>query len=398
MITIRDLWRFRKAKIVRDEIDLRGKRIFMEVAPDRRFKAVCAHCGGRILVHQHENRVIRDIPLWDFSVFIDAHYRKGHCCKCGKIVVEHLEYTKPGLRMTSRLAEYILGLGKKMSDADIARVLGLSWKVVHKVHYEALLDKYDDMDYGNPRLLAVDEIAVRKGHKYATVIVDIEKGRVLSIEEDRTTESLMSFYRKLSQKQREGIEAVAMDEWDAYISATEQMLPNAEIVTDYFHMVKKYNKEVIDKVRTGTAKSIGILVDKRDIIKGSRFLLYKRKDKLTNSETTQLEHILGTNQPLYIAYTLKDMLHAIFGSETINEAIDRAQMFMRMAVESQIKPIKEFAGKVAKNIRYIANHAKFKITTGIIEGINNKIKNIKRRAYGIKDIQFLKLLAIDAFY
>jgi transposase len=370
----------------------------MEVAPDKRYRAICAYCGGKILVHQHENRVIRDMPLWDFSVFITAHYRKGYCARCGKIVVERLDYTKPGLRITSRLAEYILGLGKKMSDADIARVLGLSWKVVHKVHYEALSDKYDDMDYGNPRLLAVDEIAVRKGHKYATVIVDIENGRVLSIEKDRTTESLMNFYNKLSPKQREDIEAVAMDEWSPYINATEQMLPNAEIVTDYFHIVKKYNAEVIDKVRAMTAKSIEILVDKSQIIKSKRFLLYKRKDKLNDTETAQLEHIFGTNQGLYIAYTLKDMLHAIFNSETVSEAIDKAQMFIKMAVESKIKPIRDFAAKVLKNMRHITNHAKYKITTGIVEGINNKIKNIKRRAYGIKDIQFLKLLAIDAFY
>lgn len=398
MITIRDLWQFRKAKIVSDSIDLRGKRIFIEVAPDKRFRAVCAYCGGKILIHQHGKRVIRDIPLWDFSVFINAHYRKGYCAHCGKIVVEHLDYTKPGLRMTSRLAEYILTLGRKMSDSELADFLGLSWDVVHKAHYDALLHKYDKMDYGNPRLLGVDEIAVRKGHKYATVIVDIETGRVLSIEEDRTTESLLSFYRKLTTQQRDGIQAVVMDQWKPYMNATKEMLPNAEIVTDYFHMVKKYNTEVIDKVRVGTAKAIEILVDKRNIIKGSRFLLYKRKDRLTNSETAQLEHILGTNQPLYIAYTLKDMLHAIFDSDTVNEAVDRAQMFMRMAVESQVSSIRNFAATVCKNIRYIANHAKYKITTGIVEGINNKIKNIKRRAYGIKDIQFLKLLAIDAFY
>jgi len=338
------------------------------------------------------------MPLWGFSVFIEAHYRKGNCGKCGKIVVERLEYAKPGLRITSRLAEYILGLGKKMSDADIARSLGLSWKVVHKAHYEALLDKYGNMDYGAPRLLAVDELSVRKGQEYATVIIDIEKGRVLSLEADRTTESLMSFYRKLSPQQREGIEAVAMDDWDAYINATKQMLPNAEIVTDYFHMVKKYNEKVIDKVRAGTAKSLEMLPSKPQIIKSKRFLLYKRKDRLTDAEMTQLEHIFGTNEALYKAYTLKDMLHAIFNAETADEALDRAQMFIRMAIESKIKPIRDFAATLFKNIRYIVNHAKYKITTAIAEGMINKIKNIKRRAYGIKDLQYMKLLAIDAFY
>ena len=398
MITIRDLWAFRKTKILRDSIDLRRKEIFLEVAPDKRFNAVCAHCGGKIVIHQHASRVIRDIPLWDFSVFIKAHYRKGYCSKCGKIVVERLDYTSPCLRMTNRLAQYVVVLGRNMSDSAVGRLLGMSRHVVRKVHYDALLHKYGDMDYGDLRFLAVDEIAIRKGHKYATVIVDIESGRVLSLEEDRTTESLMRFYRKLSPKERDGIEAVVMDQWKPYINATQQMLPNAEIVTDYFHMVKQYNRQVIDRVRIGAAKSIEMLVDKRNIIKGSRFLLYKRKDKLTNVETAQLEHILGTNRALYIAYTLKDMLHAMFSAETAEKAIDRAQMFIRMAVESQIKEIKDFARKILRNIQYIANHAKYKISTGIAEGINNKIKNIKRRAYGIKDLQYMKFLAIDAFY
>jgi transposase len=222
--------------------------------------------------------------------------------------------------MTSRLAEYILLLGKKLCDSDIGRILGMSRHVVRKVHYDALLHEYGALDYGDLRLLAVDEIAIRKGHKYATVIVDIETGRVLSMEEDRTAESLLSFYRKLSPQQRDGIQAVAMDQWQPYIKATKQALPNAEIVADYFHLVKQYNTEVIDKVRAGTAKSLEILVDKPNIIKGSRFLLYKRKDKLTGSEMTQLEHIFGTNRELYLAYTIKDMLHAVFNSETTEEA------------------------------------------------------------------------------
>ena len=398
MITIKHLWRFRKAKIEMEEIDLSKHSIFLVVSPDRRFAPVCAHCGCRILIHQHTSRVIRDIPLWDFSVFIEAHYRKGYCPVCGKIVVEHLDYTEPGLRITNRLAQYIQALGRVMCDSAVARLLGMSRHVVRKVHYEALLHEYGDMDYGDLHLLAVDEIAVRRGHKYATVIVDIETGRVLSLEENRKTESLISFYSKLSQKQRDGIEAVVMDQWKPFIKATEQMLPNADIVTDYFHFVKQYNREVMDRVRASTAKSLELLVDKRNIIKGSRFLLYKRKDKLTDTETAQLEHIFDTNRALYIAYTLKDMLHAMFSAETTDQAIDRIQMFIHMAVESQIKIIKNFAAKVLKHIQYIANHAKYKITTGIIEGINNKIKNIKRRAYGIKDLQYLKLLAIDAFY
>lgn len=395
MITIKQLWRFCRAKIDSSYVDSAQNAIYLEVSPDKRYKPICAYCSSRITIHQHEERVLRDIPVWGFSVFIRAHYRKGRCPQCGKIVVEHLEYTKPGLRMTNRLAEYIVGLGRKMSDADTARFLALSWDVVHRIHYEALFHKYKDMDYGTPRLLGVDEIARKRGHNYATVIADIENGRVLSLEKDRTVDSLKNFYKKLTIEQRENIEAVAMDGWKPYIRATKEMLPDAEIVMDYFHLVKRYHAEVIDKIRIMTYNELKGLEKK--IIKGTRFILYKNREKLDDHERTKLDEILGANRALYIAYTLKELIHSMFHTDLIDEAKDRINMFLRMAVESNICALKNFAGKLVKYAEYIINHAKYKISTSIVEGMNNKINNIKRRAYGIKDLQFLKLLTIDAF-
>jgi len=134
MITIKQLWQFKRAKILSDHIDDEQKRITLKVSYDNRFSPICGHCKNEIKVHQYERRMIRDIPLWDYSVFIESHYRKGYCPKCKKIVVEYLEYTSPGLRMTNRLANYIVELGRKMSDSDISRLLHMSWDVAHKVH------------------------------------------------------------------------------------------------------------------------------------------------------------------------------------------------------------------------------------------------------------------------
>lgn len=361
-----------------------------------RYKPICPYCKEKIYIHQHKSRVIRDIPLWDYSVYIRAHYRNGFCPKCGKIVVEYLEYTKPGLRMTNRLADYIVQLGRVMSDSDIARILGITRYTVRRIHFDALKHKYNDLNYDNLRYIGIDEIAIHKGHKYATVIVDIEAGRVLSVEEDRTTESLKRFYNRLTPEQRESIVAVAMDGWKAYIKATEEMLPNAEIVTDYFHMAKRYNAEVIDKVRITTYnESEGL--DKQ-MIKGTKFILYKNDENLDDNQRLHLEKILGTNRGLYIAYTLKEMLHSIFKTESTTEAKDRVMMFIKLSIESKIKPIKDFAGKIVKYIEFIINHAEHKISTGKNEGINNKLKNIKRRAYGFRNFQYFRLLAIDAFY
>ena len=299
MVKIYNLWRFCRAKIVSSEINYSREVLKLVVEPDLRYNMMCAHCGTKLHdVHQNEYRTIRDIPVWEYEVQIEAHYRKGFCPKCQKIVVEHLEYTRPGLRMTNRMVEYIVTLGRHLSDSEIARMLGLSRWVVRRIHYEALKEKYSDVDFGDLMFLLVDEISLRKGHRYATVIVDYERGRVLDVITDRTQESLESFYKKLSQKQRESIEAVAMDMWKPYWKATQEMLPNADIVTDYFHLVRKYHSEVIDPVRKMVYQRAES-EEEYKIIKKTKFILYKRRDRLKNSEEIRLKKLLETNSDLY---------------------------------------------------------------------------------------------------
>jgi transposase len=398
MDIIKQICGYSRVKITGESVDLRLKKIVYRIEPDCRFRAVCAHCGSPLKVHQYEWRNLRDLSLWEFDIIAEAHYRKGYCPKCDKITVEKLEYTKPGLRMTNRMADAVLMLCRLMSNKDVGRYFGLSWYVIHRLHYGILEDKYANMDYGSPQFLGVDEIATKRGHTYATVIVDLDKGRVLSIEEGRETESLKAFYEKLSPQQREGIKAVAMDGWKPFINATTEMLPNAKIVTDFFHMAKKYNTEVIDQVRADAYKSVENVASVRNVIKGGRFILFKSKDKLDKYETAKLDTILATNTHLNEAYVLKDLVHSMFKSDSVEVVQDRINLFFQLVGQSQNKHLKAFVKVIFKNSDYIINRAIFKISTSKVEGINNKIKLIMRKAYGIKDLQYLKLLAIDAFY
>ena len=398
MVKINDLWRFCRAKIVSSEINYSEKVLKLVVGPDLRYNMICAHCGTKLQdVHQNEYRTIRDIPVWGYDVQIEAHYRKGFCPVCQKIVVEHLEYTKPGLRITNRMVEYIVTLGRHLSDSEISRMLGLSRWVVRRIHFGALKEEYSDVDFGDVRFLLVDEISLRKGHRYATVIVDYERGRILDVIADRTHESLESFYNKLTLKQREAIEAVAMDMWKPYWKATQKMLPGADIVTDYFHLVRKYHSEVIDPVR----KMIYQRADSEEeykVIKKSRFILYKRRDRLKSGEKIKLKKLLETNSDLYTVYTLKEWLHSIFEANSIEEAHERIAQFATLAKESGIAKLIKFAKTVQEKAVFIVNYVKYKMTTGLIEGINNKIKLIKRQRYGCPKLEFFRLLCIDAFY
>lgn len=147
-----------------------------------------------------------------------------------------------------RLANYIVELCKIMSLKEVAEHLDLDWKTVKEIHKRHLLEKFSEEDIGKPRFLAVDEISLKKRHRYLTLVVNWETGRVLWIGEGRRYETLKEFFGSLTDKQKESIEAIAMDMWDPYIKAVKECCPEAAIVFDQFHVVQAFNK-VIDKVR-----------------------------------------------------------------------------------------------------------------------------------------------------
>jgi transposase len=173
-------------------------------------------------VHSWTERTVRDLNLAATPVWIKCHYRKLFCAHCHRVSVEDLELFHPYLRVTSRLARYIYQLCRMMTVTDVARHLGLNWKTVKDI------DKYHlEQDYGQPELnglsiLAVDEISIRKGHQYLTVVLDYVSGCVVFVGKDRKTETLERFFDQLNCEQLDGIKAVAMDMWDPFIKATKK--------------------------------------------------------------------------------------------------------------------------------------------------------------------------------
>ena len=155
-------------------------------------------------------------------VWLDCRYRKLYCAACRRIVIEGLDLFDPYLRITRRLAAYIHELCRWMTVQDVARHLGLGWKTVKDADKLFLEARYGTPDYAGLRILAVDEISIRKGHRYLTVVLNYETGRVVYVGKDRKAKTLMRFFNQLSAGQRKAIEAVAMDMWDPYIKAVKK--------------------------------------------------------------------------------------------------------------------------------------------------------------------------------
>jgi transposase len=221
--TIASYFPFRRIKIINQSVLPDASKSRIQAQPDKRFQPICHGCGQKACgVHSWAERSVRDLNMATARVWIKCHYRKLFCPLCQGIYVEDLELFHPYLRVTRRMARYVYQLCHMLTVSDVARHLGLNWKTVKEI------DKYYlERDYGQPdlnglRILAVDEISIRKGHRYLTVVLDYLSGRVVFVGKDRKAETLENFFNQMSSEQRDGIEAVVMDMWDPFIKAVKK--------------------------------------------------------------------------------------------------------------------------------------------------------------------------------
>jgi len=277
-----------------------------------------------------------------------------------------------------------------MTVQDVAMNLAMSWNTIKEIHKKYLKRRYDKPSLKGIRLIAIDEFAVQKGHKYMTVVYDIEQGRAVYVAQGRESESLKKFWKRLKLIGSE-LEAVAMDMWKPYILSVWESNLNISIVFDKFHIIRKMN-EILDEIRRLLYKSETIL-DKQKVMKGLRWLLLKSNHNLdeVKNEKQRLEEALKINKPLAQAYYLKEDLQQIWEQTNEKEAEEFLGSWVQKAMSTKIPPLIKFCNMLLSHRRGIFNWYKYKINTGCLEGFNNKIKVLKRKAYGFRDTEYFKL-------
>lgn len=393
-IQVKPFFKFCRVTVLEQTVDKDIKTVKIKVKPDDRYTPVCHVCKtGTKNIHSYNNRTIRDLNIFKAKSFISVFYRTIRCKVCGN-VIEELPLMYPYERVTRRLATYIVELCKYMTITEVAKHLDLDWKTVKEIHKRHLQDKFSHEDIGNPRIIVIDEISLKKRHKYLTTIADWDIGKVLGVQKDRTYEALKAFFDSLTNEVRDSIEAVAIDMWDPYIKAVTESCPNAKIVFDEFHAVAAFGR-VIDKVRNMEYKEAE--ESGKAVIKGTKYLLLKNKQNITSEERPRLKQLLELNQNLATAYILKDYLKKLWDYRYPKWAEKALCNWCSIAYESNVKPLMDFANTLIKYAYGIINHCRFPIHTSFIEGMNNKIKVIKRKAYGFHDIEYFSLVIKDAF-
>lgn len=317
--------------------------------------------------------------------------RRVDCCICRAVKRETLEWLLDRSRHTRRFARYVGRRCASSTIKDVAKELMLDWKTVKELDKEYMREQLERAGKANPKIIGLDEISVRKGHEYRIVVSDLEKRRPLWFGgKDRSEESLDGFYAFLGEKKAKKIRLAVMDMWKAFTNSTRRNAPQAAILYDKFHVIKHLG-EALDKVRK---QEQARLSDKdRKFIKGQKYTLLSHMQNLRGEARKNLKLLLTGNKRLNTAYILKESFGQLWDYRSEAWARKFFENWRAQLKWQRLKPYEKFAAMIDRHWEGIAAYCKpeNKVALGFVEGLNNKIRVLQRRAYGLRDEEYLKL-------
>src|SRR5688572_20176094 len=377
----------------------RGERswLVLELTPDERGERFCSGCDGPVAaIHDRTLRRVRDLPVFEHPVELHVPRLRLACARCGPRL-ERLDWLEPHARVTRRLAQSVARFCTVASVRHAASWHGLGWKTAKTIDFRELERTLGAPDLDGVRTLAMDEFAIQKGHRYATVVVDPERKRVLWVGRGRSRADVRPFFELLGPQRCAQVRAVAMDMNTAYDLEVRAHCPNAEVVYDLFHVVAKYGREVIDRVRVDEADRLRADKPARRVVKTSRWLLLRNRENVPDEQVVRLEELLAANKALLTVYLLKEDLKGLWRYRREAWAWKAWKSWKRRALRSGLEPLRVFVRRLEPYLSGILAHCRWPLGTNLVEGINNKIKVIKRVAYGYRDDAYFFLKIRAAF-
>lgn len=371
--------------------------VWIELHPARDHPRRCGGCGRcTTAVHDTSERWVRDLPILDADTHLLVHRVRVRCPACGP-KLEDLPWLERHARVTVRLAQSVARLCKLLPVKHAADLFALDWGTVKRIDKAYLGRELGPVDLSGVSEIAMDEFAIQQGHRYATVVIDPRTRRVLWVGRGRGREDVRPFFDLLGADGCGRIRAVAMDMNGAYEQEVRARCPNAAVVYDLFHVVMKYGREVVDRVRVDEAKRAEGKAA-RKVVKSARWLLLRNRANIARDEDrVRLDELLRANRRLAAVYVLKDDLKALWDYRHAGYATRFWRGWYGRAIRSRIEPLKAFARKLKGYLPGILSHCRFPLHTSVLEGINNKIKVIKRIAYGFRDDAYFFLKIRAAF-
>jgi transposase len=351
----------------------------------------CSACGSDEVWDQGGvERTFRMVPIGCKPTFVQLQVPRVLCFACGLIRQVRIPFADPRKRYTRAFERYVLELSQFMTIQDVAKHLDISWDTVKDIQAHSLQRRFGKPKLRKLKQIAIDEIAIGQGHQYLTVVLNLVSGAVVFVGDGKGVEALEPFWRRL-RRARAKIVAVATDMSKAYIRAVRDHLPRAVHVFDHFHVIKLFN-EKLSAFRRQLYNQLSS-ADDRKILKGTRWLLLKNPENLDpeRNERQRLDEALRLNEPLATAYYLKEDLRQIWSQPNKRTARRVLRDWVARARASGIGMLIQFAGTLEEYQEGILAYYQYPISTGPLEGTNNKIRTMQRQAYGFRDRAFFKL-------
>jgi transposase len=366
-----------------------GEVIFRIVK--RKQDLICPVCGShKVLRKGTVERWFHSVPIGSKPVAIVLAVQRVLCLVCDSLRQIQLGFADPRRRYTRQFERYALDLSRCMTIKDVADHLRVSWDVIKDIQKRYLISRFSRPKLKRLKHIAIDEISIGKGHRYLTIVLNLHTGAVVFVGEGKGADALQPFWRRLRASGAE-IDAVAIDMSPAYIRSVRGNLPTVAIVFDRFHIIKLFNERLSD-FRRQLFHQVRSLQDKT-ILKGTRWLLLKNPDNLDESraEPDRLQKALEINKPLATAYYMKEELRQLHIQNDKQQARALLLDWIYRAGSSGVAMLRKFARTLAIHMEGILAFFDHRISTGPLEGTNNKIKTMKRQAYGFRDQEFFKL-------
>lgn len=353
--------------------------------------ANCPKCGAYCTeLHENHPRMVRDLPISGKDCYLRFIRRRFFCPHCRNPFSEGLSFVNNYRDYTKRYESRIYHQVKENNITVVQRLEGLTYDQIESIFIAEARRHIPSAPFSNLKRLGIDEISLRKGKQaFVLILTNLDTGDVVDVLENRTQEKLRHRLEQLTEQERFQIGEVAIDMWEPYSDVCEELLPNAIITVDRFHVAKAVNEE-LKKLKNQEKNQ------HPQIIKGAHYPLLKNQEDLTDNQQDKLDQIYESCPALGMAHRLKECLRRIFEYPSTKEkAIQRLQKWSRIAEKEQLFPT--FRKTLDKWMDRITNYFCQRTTSGIVEGINNKIKLIKRRAFGFRNFQNFRLRVIVAF-
>lgn len=365
-------------------------------------KAICTRCGQTSHnLHQNRWHLVKDLSVSGQKTYLKVNRRQWKCKICGRPFSEELEWLKMRRRYTKRLAENILKQLANSNIKNLCKINGVTTAEVERM-LKDIEEEVNNQPIESVKKLGIDEIALRKGkHDYCAVLVDLEESKLLRILRKRTKEVVGEELIKWGEEVLENIEEVSIDLWTGYKSVVEKLMPNAEVVADRFHVMKKINEE-LDEQRKKERREIIKIKKKSEkelkikAITNSKYVLLKNREDLTETEKTKLKEIDDNFPRLKRMYGEKERIRKIYEmAKNWEEGLEEIGKWLNKAKDLFPKSSKTIRNWIGEIVSYFDNRT----TQGRVEGINNKIKLVKRLAYGLRNFNnFCVRVFLDRYF